>query len=185
MKTNLVVLESMWTGKPGVPAPRWFRINERNHSGRRLHNLLKVDPAEGNVWVTNACQIQQATANDHGTPDPVALAENIATFPSEIDWLIVGGKVAGDTFYGALTSPAVQSKLAGARVLHMPHPAARMWTHAMQAAVCNFLAMPAEACSTAAEIESLGVQFRRAPQDLGFPVWIVKPGAALTTTEES
>lgn len=63
--TNLVILESMWgnAGSAGQQAPQWFTINEWNHSGARLHRLLRVDPREGNVWVTNACQTVQKLAN--------------------------------------------------------------------------------------------------------------------------
>jgi hypothetical protein len=151
--TSLVILESMWgwraPGTVGRRAPQWFPINHLNHSGARLHRLLGVNPSDGNVWVTNACQTVQAHAKKHGTPDPAALRRNIIEFPSEIDWLIVGGKVAETTLglAGQIDKAgdgAMREKLRAARAFFMPHPAARWWSKDMETAIAAFLAAPPE-----------------------------------------
>jgi hypothetical protein len=149
--TALVILESMWgwraASSAGRRAPQWFPINPENHSGRRLHRLLRVDPEEGQVWVTNSCQTIQAHAKKHGTPDPAYLLKNIIEFPQEIDWLLVGGKVAEATLglAGEIDKAgdgAMRAKLEKSRALFLPHPAARWWSKEMEAAITAFIAAP-------------------------------------------
>lgn len=180
--TTLVVLESMWgwrgLASAGEPAPQWFPINPYNRSGGRLHRLLRADPHVENVWVTNACQTVQRTARDHGTPDAGALARNIATFPNAITRLIVGGKIAGDTFHKALTADAetLTAKLRGATVLHIPHPAWRMWSRDMEMAVALFLDDLQSTTPVARRWHYVGATFQRAPvDDAPFTAWIMQP----------
>lgn len=186
MDNVLCVLESMWGWRgcatTGERAPQWFAINHQNTSGARLHRILGVDHREGNVWVTNACQTVQRAANDHGTPDPAALATNIIEFPKRIDWLVIGGKIAGDTFYSAL-SEALISKLCNARILHMPHPAWRMWSKSMEAHVSTFLHDESARESGRAHVAfsengAASVTFKRSPVAAPFEVWIMKPAKA-------
>lgn len=128
MATKFVaILESMWdwrgmtsgAGYQKEEAPRSFRINPDNHSGRRLYKLCG---SRANLRVTNACRELQRSPNDHGTPDSAWLKENLKLL-EPFDVLLVCGNVAQQTYdvcgYTAL------------RVLKVPHPAARMWTREM------------------------------------------------------
>ena len=112
-----VVLETMW-GDHVRRAPRWFRINQYNHSGKRLYKL--VDSTD--LLVTNACKYMVTSPNDHGKPDPVWLAENLQRV--HCDLLLVCGKVAQETFDKCRYTPLC-------KVLKMPHPAWRGWTKAL------------------------------------------------------
>lgn len=128
----VAILETMWdwrqmTSSAGYEeAPKFFKINPKNHSGRMLYKLIGQD---AKLLVTNACRELVSRANQHGKPDPKWLASNLAeievTHPkaADIDVLLVCGKVAQSTF-----------KLSGytpkrAVVIEIPHPAARgVWT---------------------------------------------------------
>lgn len=125
----LAILETMWdwrgmTSGAGYArtAPTHFRINPSNHSGRRLYKLCGAD---ANLLVTNACKELVSRASEHGTPDPVWLADNIKRLDESraINVLLVCGKVAQATFDKCAYRPRT------ARVLKIPHPAARQgWT---------------------------------------------------------
>lgn len=129
----VAILETMWdwrsmTSEAGyAEAPRYFRINPDNFSGRRLYKLVGPD---ANLLVTNACRELVKSPKEHGKPNPSWLAENLRIIdtveglPSQgaIDVLLVCGKVAQRTFAecGFTTKHA--------RVIEIPHPAARVWT---------------------------------------------------------
>lgn len=67
------------------------------------------------------CRECQASANDHGKPDPEWVAENLKFLSSEkTDLLLVCGKVAKATYE--------QCGYVFPRVIFMDHPAARRWT---------------------------------------------------------
>lgn len=110
----------MTSGAGYREAPRHFRINPDNFSGKRLYRIAGDD---ANLLVTNSCRELCGSARQHGTPDPAWLAENLRLL-EPFDVLLVCGKVAQATFARANYAPR-------ARVLELPHPAARMWTHAM------------------------------------------------------
>lgn len=110
----LAVLETMW-GEDG-DAPGLFRINPQNFTGRRLYWLLGHE----DLWVTNACREQVANARLHGRPDPEWLAQNLKRLSYNL--LLVCGRVAQRTFLECGYSPR-------SRIIEMPHPAARVWTH--------------------------------------------------------
>lgn len=116
----VALLESMWgwrgyTEKGDVV--RYFRINPDNFSGRRLYSLI----GEHNLLVTNSCRECQATANDHGIPDPEWVSDNLKFLESQgMHLLLVCGKVAKDTYE--------RSGFKFDRVIFMDHPAARRWT---------------------------------------------------------
>jgi hypothetical protein len=121
----VAVLETMWdwrqrTSRAGyTQAPRQYRINPANFTGKRLYRIVGHDHE---LVVTNACPQLVTGPNQHGTPDPAWLLENLELI-APFDLLLVCGKVAEKT-YG----------LSGHEFEHtifMPHPAARMWTHAM------------------------------------------------------
>jgi len=119
----VALLESMWGWRGYSDAGdviRYFRINPENFSGRRLYSLIGPDHS---LLVTNSCRECQATANDHGKPDPAWVAENLRFLASEkMDLLLVCGKVAKETYLASgFTFP---------RVIFMDHPAARRWTTA-------------------------------------------------------
>ena len=121
------ILETMWnwrgmTSAAGYrEAPRYFRINAENFSGRRLYKL--IGPG-GRLLVTNACRELVSGPKHHGKGDPIWLAENLAKLDAggPMDVLLVCGKVAQQTFKDCTYSP-VQ-----AHIIEIPHPAARLWT---------------------------------------------------------
>jgi len=135
----VAILETMWnwrgmTSAAGyAEAPRYFRINPQNFSGRRLYKLVGQD---ARLLVTNACRELVSGPKEHGKPDPAWLAENIRILDGEseklpegvterarIEVLLVCGKVAQQTFRQCGYEPKA------ARVIEIPHPAARqVWT---------------------------------------------------------
>lgn len=128
----VAILETMWdwrgmTSSAGYrEAPRFFRINPQNFSGRRLYKLIGAD---AQLLVTNACRELASGPNHHGKPDPQWLADNLAEIEvrhpkaATIDVLLVCGKVAQKTFQQCGYKPQA------ARVIEIPHPAARrVWT---------------------------------------------------------
>ncbi len=115
----VALLDSMWGGVQyeGRKAPRWFRINPYNFSGRRLYKL--VGP-EVDLLVTNCCPVMQQSARNHGKPDAAWVAENLARL-EPFGLLLVCGNVARLTYDA--------SGYAGkAPVMYTLHPAARTWT---------------------------------------------------------
>lgn len=127
----VAILETMWdwrgmtSGAGYREAVPFFTINSENYSGRRLYKL--VGPGYS-LLVTNACRLLANSAREHGKGDPVWLRENLAAIEAlgaPIEVLLVCGKVAQKTFWasGYVTK--------GARIIEMPHPAARAyWTKA-------------------------------------------------------
>ena len=123
----VALLESMW-GWRGYSAPgdevRYFRINPTNLSGRRLYRIV----GEHKLLVTNSCRKCQATASDHGEPDPAWVKANLAYLESQgMDLLLVCGKVAKATYEA--------SGFQFPRVLFIKHPAWRLWSNKALAAV--------------------------------------------------
>jgi hypothetical protein len=113
----LAVLDTMWDHtQSGRRAPRWFEINPDNASGRRLYKIV----GSHHLRVTNACQYIARNASQHGVPDSEWLQENIRRYDPQL--LMVCGRVAQATWERTRTAPG--------RVLLMPHPAARRWSHA-------------------------------------------------------
>lgn len=129
----VALLESMWGwggyNEPGEEAPRFFRINPDNFSGRRLYRLC----GDANLMVTNSCRVVQKSANHHGTPDPVWVRENLSeAIKDECDLILVCGRVAKETF-----------KASGVNfesVIYMDHPAARRWTNEKLDGIANQIA---------------------------------------------
>ena len=113
----VAILETMWGDRAGR-APRHFKINPLNCSGRRLYKLVGPGNAD-RLLVTNACKELVTNANRHGKPDPNWLLENLRRL--DPDLILVCGSVAKKTFkecgYVPLRHP-----------VYMPHPAARNWT---------------------------------------------------------
>jgi hypothetical protein len=130
-KKIVAVLESMWdwrqmtSGAGYKEAPRSFRINPDNYSGKRLYRIVGSD---ADLLVTNACRELCGSANHHGTPDAGWLRENLDML-APIDVLLVCGKVAQATY--------AQTGYEFERKIDMPHPAARMWTQAMIGAMSD------------------------------------------------
>lgn len=123
-KKIVAVLESMWdwrqmTSQAGYQeAPRSFRINPENYSGKRLYRIVGQD---ADLFVTNACRELVGSARQHGTPDPAWLRENLDIL-MPFDVLLICGKVAQAAYS--------QSGHEFTRKLEIPHPAARRWTQA-------------------------------------------------------
>lgn len=133
----VAILETMWdwrgmtSGAGYREAPRFFRINPQNYSGKRLYKL--VGP-EAKLLVTNACRELVCGPQHHGKGDPAWLRENLTLIETgarlsewparrRIDVLLVCGKVAQRTFQSCGYRPTQ------ARIIEMPHPAARsFWT---------------------------------------------------------
>lgn len=128
-KFIVAVLDTMydWRGQTSGAgyreAPRYFRINRHNFTGKRLYKLV----GNNKLLVTDACKELVNGPNDHGTPDPVWLYENIVILNKlrPIDILLICGRVAQKTFREVSHVPE------NARVLEIPHPAARTWTKQM------------------------------------------------------
>lgn len=138
-KRVVAILETMWdwraeTSSCGyTEAPRYFRINPENFSGRRLYKLIGPDVS---LLVTNACRELVSSAKQHGKPDPVWLGENLMILDGvggvlpgggivpdglwKIDLLLVCGKVAQATYKACGYTPKSSA------VLEIPHPAARV-----------------------------------------------------------
>ena len=109
----------MTSGAGYVEAPKFFRINPKNHSGRRLYKL--IGPG-ARLLVTNACRELVMGPEHHGKPDPSWLRDNLEELETHgFDLLLVCGKVVRAAFKSCGYS-------AKARVLEIPHPAARVWT---------------------------------------------------------
>ncbi len=126
----LAVLDTMhdpWAD--GEDAPRHFRINPDNLSGRRLWQIIG---AHANLLVTNACRQHVKTADEHGTPDPEWLAQNIRD-AEPFDVLLMCGKVAQEAYARCGYHPN------GTRVFEIPHPAARNWTREKVAEVARLV----------------------------------------------
>ena len=113
----IALLDSMWTGQTGR-APRFFRINPYNFTGRRLYRLIGLG---NSLVVTNCCREQQLTASHHGLPDPEYVRSNLTLLRPRL--LLVCGRVARRTYDLAGYTPEY-----GAVVIRMKHPAARTWT---------------------------------------------------------
>lgn len=111
------LLDTMW-GSRKARAPRWFRINPHNHSGRRLYKLVGK---EVDLRVTNCCPMMQTSARDHGTPDAAYVAENLRRL-EPFALLLVCGAVAQRTY------AASGYNIGNAHLLTLKHPAARTWT---------------------------------------------------------
>lgn len=124
----VAVLESMWdwrqltSGAGYQEAPRSFRINPHNYSGKRLYRIVGAD---ADLHVTNVCRELVGSANHHGTPDPAWLRENLEIL-APFDVLLVCGKVAQATY--------ARCGHEFANLIKIPHPAARRWTQAAIAA---------------------------------------------------
>jgi len=131
----VALLESMW-GWRGYSSEgdviRYFRINPENLSGRRLYRIV----GNHNLLVTNSCRECQATANDHGKPDPKWVESNLAFLKGQgMDLLLVCGKVAKETFLKTSFAPYHRSEnghvilIEPVKHIFMDHPAARRWTN--------------------------------------------------------
>lgn len=126
MKLVVAVLETMWGwGHYTRRAPRFFPINRRNFSGKRLYRLVGENCR---LLVTNACKELVTSPDQHGEPDPEWLEQNLLLLKPEV--ILVCGKVAQAT-YARTVWPSLAS-VKGTKVLHIPHPAARnYWTRAV------------------------------------------------------
>lgn len=109
-------------------APGFYHINPQNLTGSRLYRWLDRPQGAlggpfGRLYVTNACPELVTSAKGRGTPDVAWLSKNIQDIRSTYDvgLIIVCGKVAQNTYNLRDT--------VGARVVEVPHPAARMWSN--------------------------------------------------------
>lgn len=138
MAKIVALLDSMWGwrgyNEPGEQAPRYFRINPDNHSGRRLYRLCGSDHS---LLVTNCCRYIQRSASDHGTADPWWVQENLTFLAAEgMTLLLVCGRIAKETFDFARPMHTrghnwfhVPPDTKTIPVLFIDHPAARRWTN--------------------------------------------------------
>lgn len=112
----VAILDTMWGNYDSDRSPAYFRINPDNKTGRVLYQWLGD---RFRLVVTNACAQLVSHAAKHGTPHPERLQANLARL-HPIDLLLVCGNVAQRTY-----QPTWAGK---ARIVEVPHPAARMWT---------------------------------------------------------
>jgi len=142
------LLDTMWGDREGL-APRYFRINPLNNSGRRL---LKICGTNSDLFVTNACRELVTSATQKGTLNPAWVKENLTRLEKAylghegFDVLLICGKRAQKAFY---TSGYVTRK----RVIEIMHPAARSWSKKLME-------------STAREIQKKGGSLRRSWADM-------------------
>jgi hypothetical protein len=123
----VALLESYWGYPVGALAPRWFSINPDNVTGR---NLYKMMPPGADLLCMNVHPYIVASANHHGTPDPLYVAWNLrqldapmwGTTRPMIDTLLVCGRIAKETFK---RSPYKTY----AKILFIKHPAWRAWSN--------------------------------------------------------
>ena len=119
MRKVVAVLEVMWGDVDLPEAPRFFRINHHNLSGKRLYKFL----GHTDLLVTNACPQMVDRASGRGETDPQWLSDNIRSlWPFEL--LLVCGKKAQETYRLSDTLEGRQRS----RVIELPHPANRTWT---------------------------------------------------------
>ena len=91
MTRVVAILETMWdwrgmtSGAGYQEAPRFFRINSENFSGKRLYSLIGPD---AKLLVTNACRELGNGPNFHGKGDPAWLKQNL-------ELIEAGGEVIG------------------------------------------------------------------------------------------
>ena len=116
----VVVLDSQWGPLARAIAPRFFTINERNHTGKRLHGWLAAQYPQ--FVVTNACPGIVDHATKHGTPSKEWLGENMRYLKKRLnpELVLVCGAVARATYDRA--------DVDGSRIIELPHPAARTWS---------------------------------------------------------
>lgn len=143
MANIVALLDSMWGwgghNEAGEDAPAYFRINPDNHSGRRLYSLI----GDHKLLVTNCCKTVQASANHHGTPDPLWILKNLRFLASErMSLLLVCGQVAQPIFRRSVCFDSLKDGVEmkgyfflendGLRIpfLCIDHPAARRWSKA-------------------------------------------------------
>lgn len=119
----VAVLDTMWGDRPGR-APRYFRINPYNHTGKRLYKLIGAENAK-RLYVTNVCRELVTHASQHGKPDPIWLAENLRRLDPAV--ILVCGSVAQKAF--DQICPTIWD--GNGVEIYMPHPAARCWTKRM------------------------------------------------------
>jgi hypothetical protein len=126
-KFIVAVLDTMWDWKQQTSsagykqAPRYFRINPNNFTGRRLYRLV----GKAKLLVTDSCPELVSNPKQHGTPDPQWLSDNLFILNDlrRIDLILVCGKVAQRTIQECPSVPNCSQ-------LAIPHPAARTWTKA-------------------------------------------------------
>lgn len=133
MSFIVAVLETMWGDREGR-APRYFKINPHNKSGKRLYKFVGPENAHRLV-VTNCCRELVTSANHHGKPDAKWLHENLTRLNPSI--ILVCGAVARKTFREsgyALSDKNIDFEyfssldVDGRTVFWLLHPAARTWT---------------------------------------------------------
>lgn len=118
----VALLESMWAwggyNEPDEEAPRFYRINPNNFSGRRLYRIC----GDANIVVTNSCRFVQKSANHHGKPDPEWVRENLLQAHADgCNLFLICGKIAQQTFEDIHLSYLPH--------IYMDHPAARRWSN--------------------------------------------------------
>ena len=125
MANIVALLDSMWGWRgyntPNEQAPRYYRINRENQSGRRLYRLC----GSHQLLVTNCCKFVQCSAYHHGVPDLEWTESNLMFLQAErFDLLLVCGAVARRTFQVLRGEEGKFGKW-----LYMDHPAARRWSN--------------------------------------------------------
>jgi hypothetical protein len=129
--STLVILDTAWGPSQ---LKKLFLINtEGNKSGRLLKRIMDTPY----ILVCNACETTTKHACLHGEPDVGHLAgcvhEALTRFPA-IKTFLVAGKVAQETFdemVQTILPLGAALRCAEFRILRIPHPAARFWTHDM------------------------------------------------------
>lgn len=116
----VVLLDSFYTSNPrhhGELAPLWWYPADSSVSSR---NLRKMVPPSSDILCINSCPYIVESANHHGVPEPLYVADLLRCL-EPFDCLLVCGNVAKQTFK--------RSPYKGEHpILYIPHPAWRAWS---------------------------------------------------------
>ena len=118
----VVILEQMWG--PADGHRMLFRINPKNHSGRRLYSIMSH-----RFVVGDSCPGIVANARLRNKPSAEHLAATFAYAKErgyQPPFIVLGGTVAYQTFQRLDVSQRPPCPF-----VVIPHPAARIWSHAL------------------------------------------------------
>jgi len=134
--TILAILQNMWD-PARTEAPNVFRINPRNHTGKKLYFIC----GQHELWVTNSSSKCAPCAKVRLPPDLLFLRR--AILRRDWDCYLVCGNQARDSVHRLLAKDMeVLKQMKIKPVVFMPHPAARMITNRLLHSLQHHLIRP-------------------------------------------